>query len=309
MFQRCFILVLLFFQGCTSEPDVSLRIGSNQWPGYEPLYLAQTLGFHDNTNLKLIELTSSTEVMNAFRLGQLDVAALTMDEVFLLADIEQDLVVFLVMDISNGADKLIVTPELDSLTKLKHKKIGVENTALGAYFLSCILAANDLKHTDISVIPGTIDQHQSMLTSGQVDAVVTFDPVASQLIARGYRSLFDSSQLPGKIVDVLVTRRSLLKEKTHLFKQLMDAHWQAITYFKNHPDEATNIMAPRLHISPEQLKQSFAELILPDQARNKSLLNSTLSQSADTLNDVMLKQGMLEHRIDVSHLISDEMLP
>jgi NitT/TauT family transport system substrate-binding protein len=103
---------------CSESSPPPLSVGSNQWPGYEPLHLAEKLDLHDGYPIKLVELTSATDVMNAFKYGQLDVAALTLDEVLLLAEDVSDLIVFLVMDISNGADKLIAKFYIKTLADL-----------------------------------------------------------------------------------------------------------------------------------------------------------------------------------------------
>jgi len=42
----------------------------------------------------------------------------------------------------------------------------------------------------------------------QVDAIVTFEPVKSELLSSGANILFDSHQIPGRIVDVLVVRKN-----------------------------------------------------------------------------------------------------
>ncbi|MBF0266109.1 MAG: hypothetical protein HQL46_12645, partial [Gammaproteobacteria bacterium] len=89
---------------CTKESEPFLRVGTNLWPGYETLYLAQNKSFYNTDKIRLVELPSATEVMHAFRSKNIEVAALTLDEAMSLADTGLDIKVFLVMDISHGAD-------------------------------------------------------------------------------------------------------------------------------------------------------------------------------------------------------------
>lgn len=73
-------LRLISIIGCEPRLHNILKVGTNLWPGYESLYLAQNLGFFDNKAIKLIEMPSATEVAHAFRNKTLDIAALTLDE-------------------------------------------------------------------------------------------------------------------------------------------------------------------------------------------------------------------------------------
>ncbi len=137
-----FILVLLIpslMQGCERGPAPPLRVGSNVWPGYETLYLARSLGIFASTPIKLVELPSVTEVTHAFRNGGLEVAALTLDEALALLQQDTSLRVILVVDVSNGGDAVLARPEITSLAQLKNRRIGVENSAVGAIMLDGLL--------------------------------------------------------------------------------------------------------------------------------------------------------------------------
>ena len=87
---------------------------------------------------------------------------------------------------------------------------GVEQTAVGAYMLNAALAKAGLRTTDITVVPLPLDEHLTAWRESQVDALVTFDPVLQVLRGEGAPVLFDSSAIPGEIVDVLVARTDAL---------------------------------------------------------------------------------------------------
>ena len=56
---------------------------------------------------------------------------------------------------------------------------------------------------------------------GSVDGAVTFDPFKSQMTASGGRTIFDSSQIPGEIVDLLAVRASVLEKNPHAVQGLL----------------------------------------------------------------------------------------
>ena len=71
--------------GCGPRYEPPLMVGTNIWAGCEPLYLARDLGYYDGQPLRLVELGSTTQVMDALRTGRLDVAGVTLDEALTLA--------------------------------------------------------------------------------------------------------------------------------------------------------------------------------------------------------------------------------
>jgi hypothetical protein len=70
--------------GCDEAP-VPVRIGSNLWPGYEPLYVLRERGMLP-PGLRLVELVSASQVMRGIRNGLLDGGGLTLDEALRLGD-------------------------------------------------------------------------------------------------------------------------------------------------------------------------------------------------------------------------------
>ena len=192
--------------GCNPHYTPPLMVGTNTWIGYEPLYLARSLGYHDGLPLRLVELGSTTQAMDALRVGKLDLAGVTLDEALTLVQEGLPLRIIWVMNISAGADAIIARPGIRRLADLRGQRIGVEQTAVGAYMLQAALEQAGMQASDVSVLPLPLDEHLSAWHGRRVDAVVTFDPVRQTLLNEGGVTVFDSRALPGEIVDVLVAR-------------------------------------------------------------------------------------------------------
>ena len=79
--RRLCLLVLLCSAlfGCSDNTD-DLRIGSNRWLGYGPLYVADDLRWLEPSGFRLLEYPSSSGVLRAFRNGLLDAAILWRNE-------------------------------------------------------------------------------------------------------------------------------------------------------------------------------------------------------------------------------------
>ena len=292
---------------CPNRTHAPLRLGTNVWPGYEPLYLARELGYFDTAPVTLVEYLSASEVMRAFRNQALEAAALTLDEALLLLQHQIPIRVVLVTDISHGGDVILGAPGLAHVTDLVGKRVGVESTALGAYLLSRALELHGMSLTDLTVAPLEVGEHAAAYKAGKVDAVVTFEPVRSQLLALGARELFTSREIPGEIVDVLVVRQAYLDAHPGPVRQVVDGWFRALEYFAAHPKEAANRMQKRLKLSPEDVLKSYDGLRLPDRAENDKLLGGpspALLSIINRLQEVMLRKSLLQAAVKLDSIFS-----
>lgn len=304
----CCLSILI---GCVQIPQTPLRIGINIWPGYEPLFLAKELGYYQGYPIELRDYPSATEISQAFRNGDIEVAGLTMDESLLLAQTTPDIRIILITDFSNGADVLMAKPEIKTLPELKGRKIGVESNALGGYFLSRVLDKAGLSPKDIQAVSLGVSEHEQAYKQNLVDAVVTFEPVRSDLLEFGAKILFDSSQIPKEIVDVLVVREQLLTQQRSALKLLIKGWFQALDYNQRYPQEAARKMALREQVSPEQFIASLKLLTIPDRQTNLKLLSKKdpfFLESCERLLKIMLDKKLLDRSIQFKPLLNEQIL-
>lgn len=288
--------IVLALSGCGPQEE-RLRVGANVWPGYEPMFLARSLGYYDGHPIQLVGFSSAAEVIRAYRNGLIDVAALTADEALLVAETQsQEHRIVLVCDSSHGADVLLAKPEFESIQQLKGKRVGVETTALGSYMLARALEQGGLAADDVTTVAVPLLKHVAAFRSGEVDAVVTFEPNRSRLLAEGARPLFDSSQIPGEIIDLMLTRRNLSESQDRTLAVLVSGWFRALDYLRENPSDSGARMAVRESVTPQQLLDSLQGLVFTDLAANRRLLGpppGNLDETLSHLSDVMLKQKIL----------------
>ncbi len=297
----------ILLTGCTEIPNEPLKVGTNVWPGYECLYLARDLGYYDGSAIRLVEYTSASEVIRAYKNKIIDVAALTMDEVFLLARGDESPRITLVMDYSNGGDALIATPEIKTLGDLKGKRIGVETTALGAYFLTRALEKGGLTERDITIVPLEVNEHKAAFLEKRIDAAVTFDPVRTELLNSGGKILFDSSKISGEIVDVLVVRDEVLNRRREDLHSLLAGWFKALDYYRKKPLEAAGRMAPREGLTGEEFTESMKGLFIPDVNENRAILDETDPKLIDGMNRLarfMVETNLLQNQINLEKILA-----
>lgn len=307
---------LLAMTGCATKDEPGLRIATNQWIGYELLYLSRDLAAmeakSDTSRVRLVELLSNSDSLQALAAGTVDGAGLTLDEAIAARAAGLDLKIVLVFDFSAGADALLVKPEIDRLSALKGKRIGVEQTGVGALMLDAAMRQAGLSANQIQVVNLTADQHLEAFHDGKIDALITFEPIATQVEMEGGLRLFDSRAIPAAIVDVLVVTTQALAANPNTVRTLLSGYFQALEHMRQKPADAAERMAPRLGLTPEAVQAGYAALELPDLTENRNLLEGTpspLEVSAAKLAALMVRQKLLAREIDVSQFIDASRLP
>lgn len=301
-------LVLFALVSCVKEPPPLLRVSTNVWPGYETLYLARSLGYYDRTPIRLVDYPSGTEEVRAYQNGEIEAAGISIDQALVLAATNRDVRIVTVMDFSAGGDAILGKPNIKNLQDLKGRRVGVESTALGAFVITRALGKVGLSPKDVQIVSLQVSEHERAFKEGKVDAVVTFGPPLTKLLASGAKVLFDSNQIPGEIVDVLIVRSSALQNQADTVEALINGRFRALEYLQNNPQDAARRIAPRTGVTPEQFLQSLEGLTQPNLQENQRLLSKndpTLLNSIKLLSDVMLQNNLLPKPVDTTDLLSD----
>lgn len=306
------LLLLPAALSCSSQRE-PLSVAAHPWPGYALMFLAAGEGWIGSDAVRLVETASATESMQRLTAGEIDAAALTLDETLSLLAQGLRLQVVLVFNLSSGADALVAKPQVADLRALAGKRVGVENTAVGALMLQSALNSVALRPQDVQVVPMTVDQHLAAWERDEVDAVVSFEPVVGMLLAAHGQMLFDSTALPDTIIDVLAVTERALEDahKRRALQALVKGHFLALHHLRSNPADAAYRLAPRLGESGPNALRSFRGLLLPDEHENGHLLrrNGRLLEVADSLSRLMFEWGHIERRPALDRLVDDRLLP
>ncbi|MBD3669460.1 MAG: ABC transporter substrate-binding protein [Gammaproteobacteria bacterium] len=306
-----FILLSLFLvSACSQQPEHPIRIGTNVWPGYEPLYLARELDSLPD-DIRLVEYPSASEVIRSFRNRSLEAASLTLDEALLLKESNIPIKIVLIHDISEGADVIVAKRGIESVEQLKGKRIGVESGALGAFMITRALEVHDMSIADVEVVNLDVNLHEAAFKDGRIDAAVTFEPVRTILLNHGGNEIFTSSDIPNEIVDVMVVHANVFEENLKSIRSLIDAWFSALDYLNNNEEKAANIISERLKISSQEVLESYQGLQIPDRESNRAILSgdpSDLERSMREIQRVLEYHGLIRTGVDIDGVITDKAL-
>ena len=303
----CAAFLALALAGCAREPERALRIGTNVWIGSEPLYLARDLGKLDAAAVQLVEYPSASDVLRAYRNETIDGMVISLDELFGLAADGFDPRIILVVDVSNGADVVVGRAGMRSMRDLKGKSVAVESSALGAYVLARALAVNGMQPADVNVVHLESNEQAGAFEKGLVDGAVTFDPYRGQFLQAGAKTLFDSTQIPGEIVDLVAVRASVVERRPGAVRALLNGWFDAIDYMKKDPVDAARRMGIRQQTSGEQFQEALRGLRIPSREDNLRMLsgpNPELAVAGRKLMALMVSSKLLRSELEIERVLA-----
>jgi NitT/TauT family transport system substrate-binding protein len=130
--------------------------------------------------------------------------------------------------------------------------------------------------------------------------------VRSKLLKHGGNELFDSSRIPGEIIDVVVVSPDYARRFPQVVEALRDGWFRALEHMKQHPTESAAIMAPREGLSTEEFLAAIGLLKIPSREENAALLagdKPALPATAEKLQRVLLERRLQEHPVELDTLL------
>jgi len=234
-----------------------LKIAYSDWPGWTAWEIADKKGFFKKHDVDVkLEWFDYGPSMDAFAAKKVDAVGVANGDAMVLNATGARNVTILINDYSNGNDKIIGAPGINSIKDLKGKKVGVEIGCLSHALLINALQKNGLKPSDVTLVNMPTHQAVQTLESGEVSAVVAWVPHSVNALekVKGSKELYTSANEPGIIYDLLVvSQESLMKNKAEWAKVV--AAWDDVVAYLKDPankDEAVKILAARVGISEAQ---------------------------------------------------------
>jgi len=232
---------------------------------------------------------------------------ISLDELFGLAVDGLAPRIILVVDVSHGADVVVGRPGMNSMRDLKGKSVAVEGGALGAFVLSRALALNGMQAGDVNVVHLESNEQANAFVKGQVDGAVTFDPFRTQFLQAGATTLFDSTQIPGEIVDLLAVRASVIEHHPKAVEALLSGWFAALDYMQRDPKDSAQRMGIRQQSTGAQFLAALQGLHIPDRSENLRMIGGATPELAVTgrrLMSLMLEAKLLRNGLAIEEVLA-----
>lgn len=311
-------VVVIYFvkQNPATERVPKFTLSVNSWVGFGPFWLAQEKGFFkdEGVDVNIVTMEDTAQRKIAMIKGDIDGLGDTVDLLVLERDEKVPAVAVMQIDVSNGADGILVTDDIKTIQDLKGKKIAVQRNFVSEAFLDYVLQKNNISPNDVQKIDTEAGAAGAAFVSGNVDVAVTFEPWLSKAKERkgGGKVLISSSDEPGVVVDILTINEDYLKNNPEIVKKIMRAWFKAVDYVKSNPDDAKEIMAKHYNLSVSEFSDIISGLIWPSYQENISYFgqnqNGKIWEVANTFIDVFSKTGQIKSKPDMDNAINSEFL-
>jgi NitT/TauT family transport system substrate-binding protein len=226
-----------------AEPK-EFKIGWTIYAGWVPWPYAQQAGIVKKwadkygISIKFVQFNDYVESINQYTAGKFDGVTVTnMDTLTIPAAGGVDSTVVLVGDYSNGNDGIVLKTG-KTLADIKGQKINLVELSVSHYLLARALETVKLSERDIKTVNTSDADIVAAANTAGVTAVAAWNPQLAEIKSvPGRTEVFNSSQIPGEILDLTVVNTKTLKENPELGKALAGAWFEVLALMRKN-DEA-----------------------------------------------------------------------
>jgi NitT/TauT family transport system substrate-binding protein len=207
----------------------TIYVGWMPWPYAAEAGIVKKWADKYGINITITQINDYVESINQYTAGKFDGVTVTnMDALTIPAAGGIDTTSLIVGDFSNGNDG-IVLKKGKSVADIKGRKINMVELSVSHYLLARALSGAKLRERDIKVVNTSDADIVAAFKSPDSTAVVTWNPQLMEVKAEpGAMLVFDSSKIPGEIIDLLVVNTDTLKDNPNLGKALVGIWYDTI---------------------------------------------------------------------------------
>ncbi|WP_205527121.1 putative urea ABC transporter substrate-binding protein [Solimonas sp. K1W22B-7] len=177
--------------------------------------------------IEVVQVNDYVESINQYTAGAFDGCVMTnMDALTIPAAGGVDSTALIVGDFSNGNDGVVLKGKT-ALKDIKGQKVNLVELSVSHYLLARALESVGLAEKDIKVVNTSDADIVAAYATPDVTAAVTWNPLLSEVKAMPKtRVVFDSSKIPGEIIDLMVVNTAKLEKNPALGKALTGAWYE-----------------------------------------------------------------------------------
>ncbi len=254
-FTKLTALALLMSSGMSTaaiaQDQTEFKVAWSIYVGWMPWGYLEDSGIMDKwadqygIDVEIVQINDYVESINQYTAGAFDgVTATSMDTLSIPSGGGVDTTALIVGDYSNGNDAVIIKGDGD-LASLAGKPVNLVELSVSHYLLARALDSVDLSEADLDGVINTSDADMiAAFAADDVEAVVTWNPLVSAILEEpNAKKLFDSSDIPGEIIDLMVVNTETLAANPDFGKALVGAWYEVMGLMAAGDEDVLTAMA------------------------------------------------------------------
>ncbi len=182
-------------------------------------------------DVEVVQLNDYIESINQYTAGKFEAVMVTnMDALTIPAAGGVDTTVLINGDFSNGNDGIVLKGKGKKLADIKGQKVNLVELSVSHYLLARALETVKMKEKDITVVNTSDADIVAAYKSADVTALVPWNPQLSEILKNpDATEVFDSSKIPGEIIDMTVVNTAVLKKAPEFAKAITGAWFETMS--------------------------------------------------------------------------------
>ncbi len=235
-----------------AEAKKSFKLGYTVYIGFMPFAYMKQSGIMKKwadkygIEVEIIQPNDYVGSVNQFIAGELDaVGVASMDGLTMPAAGGVDTSIFLITDYSNGND-ILLSKTAKTVPELVGQPVYLLQYSVSHYLLNRALQMNGVKDATSVKTVNISDAEISAAFVSQADLkhAVSWKPLTEDMLkVKGASILFDSSKIPGEIMDVFIAKSQTMKDNPDFAKAVTGAWYEALAVIKAGGEPAKEMRA------------------------------------------------------------------
>ncbi|MEM6676741.1 MAG: putative urea ABC transporter substrate-binding protein [Pseudomonadota bacterium] len=234
-----------------AQEKTEFRVAWSIYVGWMPWGYMAEAGIIDKwaekygISIEIVQINDYIESINQYTAGSFDgVSATNMDTLSIPSGSGVDTTALIVGDYSNGNDAVLVK-EGATMADLAGKPVNLVELSVSHYLLARGLDEAGLSEADLAAVINTSDADMiAAYETADVEAVVTWNPLVSTILEGGNATkIYDSADIPGEIIDMMVVNTETLEANPAFGKAMAGAWYETMALMAAGDETALTAMA------------------------------------------------------------------
>lgn len=307
---RCLVAALLTvisLPGFSAEKKTHFRVAWSIYAGWMPWAYADQYGIIDKwadkygITIDVVRINDYIESINQYTLGEFDACGMTnMDALTIPAASGVDTTGLILGDYSNGNDAILLK-DGKSMADIKGREVYLVELSVSHYLLARALDMNGLSERDVTLVNSSDADAASTYMADNVNAAAMWNPqlkIALDSAGDSTSEVFNSTRIPGEIIDMMAVKTDVLDANPDFAKALMGAWFETLALMQQDSPEAIEALTYMATESGTDLdgfhfQLDRTELFYTPESAHAFASNDQLRATMDKVRNFSFDKGLL----------------